>query len=314
MNISDSRSLPEITLVQYPTEYPIDKDNSFAGFFHPRRRARRENFFGFRANFIIIRAGGFLKRGFGNLLRVFFRIPLKDNTSLTNFQLPYSIISFNGYPVIMSYKNLLTNKEKFDSVTNIDVGSNLTELKIMNQISFYDSASIVSNLTSRSQFDTAYLSSSLCTTQHKIHNQVRKCTSRPNGYLQLSFALIALVLIAGPAEALTIRPSKNLAKLSPTERIYCEKIVSKIYIVEGTKSKHPYGILGYGKLTESQARKICLNTVVNSYTRFKAQSKEKNFFRFLGSTYCPPSAHPLNKNWVPNLTKLMSQTGVSYGG
>jgi len=131
----------------------------------------------------------------------------------------------------------------------------------------------------------------------------------------INFLLIALLLLCSPAYAITIHTTKNISKLSPREISFCDRVVSKIFFAEGgDKTRNPYGVLGFGQLTKEQARKICRNTVINSYTRWKAQSQEKDFLRFLSLSYCPLSdkrdTKSLNKNWYPNMHRLMG--GVTH--
>jgi len=82
-----------------------------------------------------------------------------------------------------------------------------------------------------------------------------------------------------------------------------EQIAQAIYYAEGgTKTKYPYGIKSiptYGN--KEYAYKICLNTIRNNKKRFAKQNKYTDFIEFLGSRYCPPQVHRLNKNWVRNV-------------
>lgn len=43
-------------------------------------------------------------------------------------------------------------------------------------------------------------------------------------------------------------------------------------------------------------------TVVKNRQRWKDAGQPKPFIEYLGDRYCPPDAHELNKNWVPNVT------------
>ncbi len=82
-----------------------------------------------------------------------------------------------------------------------------------------------------------------------------------------------------------------------------EKLATAIYYAEGgAKTRHPYGIKSiptYGN--KEYARKICINTIRNNIKRFKKQNKYTDFIEFLGSRYCPVSAHTLNRNWCKNV-------------
>jgi hypothetical protein len=77
-----------------------------------------------------------------------------------------------------------------------------------------------------------------------------------------------------------------------------EKIADAIYRAENSV-KYPYGIKSIDTHGDKDyARKICLNTIRNNRKRFAKQTEYTDFIVFLGSRYCPPAAHSLNKNWV----------------
>ena len=78
------------------------------------------------------------------------------------------------------------------------------------------------------------------------------------------------------------------------------EIAGAIYKAENSKS-HPYGIMAHYKHTS--ARQACLNTIAHARRDFKSG----DFIEFLGSRYCPVSAHPLNKNWVKNVKYFLIQ-------
>ena len=64
---------------------------------------------------------------------------------------------------------------------------------------------------------------------------------------------------------------------------------------------HPYGIMrDYCKPgdPDGQCRKGCIQTVNK---RLGLWNKVDDFITYLGSSYCPPDAHPLNKHWVGNV-------------
>lgn len=80
-----------------------------------------------------------------------------------------------------------------------------------------------------------------------------------------------------------------------------EKIADAIYRAENSV-KYPYGIKSIDTHGDKNyARKICLNTIRNNRKRFAKQTEHTDFIVFLGSRYCPPTAHSLNKNWVKNV-------------
>ncbi len=72
--------------------------------------------------------------------------------------------------------------------------------------------------------------------------------------------------------------------------------------------KYPYGIKSIDTHGDKDyARKICLNTIGNNRKRFANQTKYKDYIEFLGSRYCPPKAHKLNRNWVKNVKFYLKQ-------
>ena len=90
-----------------------------------------------------------------------------------------------------------------------------------------------------------------------------------------------------------------------------EEILKAIYLAEGgKKAQYPYGIRSINCATESECRRICLNTIRNNRVRF-AKYGHKNhpdFISFLGSRYCPTNGtalsaneRKLNKHWIKNV-------------
>lgn len=83
-----------------------------------------------------------------------------------------------------------------------------------------------------------------------------------------------------------------------------ENLANAIYIAEGSV-KYPYGIKSIDTGGDAvYARKICINTIRNNIKRYNKSSREVDYITFLGSRYCPVSAHELNKNWVSNVKKI----------
>lgn len=71
---------------------------------------------------------------------------------------------------------------------------------------------------------------------------------------------------------------------------------------------HPYGVMrSYCRAgdPDGQCRKGCLQTIRK---RLKMWDGQGDFITYLGSTYCPPSAHYLNKHWVKNVTYFYQNT------
>ena len=87
------------------------------------------------------------------------------------------------------------------------------------------------------------------------------------------------------------------------ETINPEKLCQAIYHAEGgAKTKHPYGIMQKYKTTTP--KQACLNTVNNNYKRWKSAGNPKPYLEFLRDRYAPLEAHPLNANWLSNVSKI----------
>ena len=91
------------------------------------------------------------------------------------------------------------------------------------------------------------------------------------------------------------------------EGVTDNQIANAIFKAENSV-EYPYGIKSINTHGDKEyARKICLNTIRNNRVRFMKQSQYKDFIEFLGSKYCPPSAHSLNKNWVKNIKYFLKR-------
>lgn len=93
-----------------------------------------------------------------------------------------------------------------------------------------------------------------------------------------------------------------------------EKLADAIYQAENSKN-HPYGIIykGCNSKTPSYCRKICLNTLSNTHTKWlKSQENGLNseFIEFLANSYAPLGASNdpkgLNKNWITNVNWFLN--------
>ena len=83
-----------------------------------------------------------------------------------------------------------------------------------------------------------------------------------------------------------------------------EKMADAIYLAEGgTKTNFPYGIKSVKCEGEQECRRVCKNTIRNNIKRYNDYGHKKydTYLEFLGSRYCPPTAHSLNKHWVKNV-------------
>jgi hypothetical protein len=89
------------------------------------------------------------------------------------------------------------------------------------------------------------------------------------------------------------------------------KIADAIKMVENSQ-KYPYGIKSVHIKGETQterelyARRICLNTINNNYSRWGKNNSNKNFLDYLGDVYCPSSCDKIgNINWKNNIKKIV---------
>lgn len=102
---------------------------------------------------------------------------------------------------------------------------------------------------------------------------------------------ILLSVIAASGQALNQKEANRLA--------------DAIYRTEGgAKAKVPYGILSMKVRSKQHARKICLNTIQNTYRRWVESGKKGDFVDYLADRYCPPSDSEGNRNWKRNIRLL----------
>lgn len=89
--------------------------------------------------------------------------------------------------------------------------------------------------------------------------------------------------------------SLNISNSAPS-------ICDAIYRIEGgIKTAYPYGIRS---IKTKNPRKVCLNTVLNQYSRW---DKKGCYFDSLADRYCPPSADKQgNINWKKNIKKVLN--------
>ena len=85
-----------------------------------------------------------------------------------------------------------------------------------------------------------------------------------------------------------------------------ERLVEAIYRAEGgDQATYLNGIRSVSYKDSSEARRICVNTVVNNKKRFYLQGEHEDYLDFLGSRYCPVGAKNdpkgLNSNWLKNV-------------
>lgn len=92
------------------------------------------------------------------------------------------------------------------------------------------------------------------------------------------------------------------------------KLADAIYIAEGgAKAKKPYGVLSVPCNSEAECRRITMNTIRNNKRRFKeyGHKTHRSFLEFFASRWAPIGAendpHNLNKNWLPNVRKILNK-------
>jgi len=83
-----------------------------------------------------------------------------------------------------------------------------------------------------------------------------------------------------------------------------EQIADAIYLAEGgAKAKVPFGILSVKCEGYDDCRQVCLNTIRNNRKRYADYGYKQydTYLEFLWHRYAPPTAHPLNQNWLKNV-------------
>jgi len=63
-----------------------------------------------------------------------------------------------------------------------------------------------------------------------------------------------------------------------------------------------FGIMNPEANTLDKQAGWCAASIVKSRARWVKAGKPEDFIIFMGRRYCPPDAHPLNVNWVGNVT------------
>lgn len=86
------------------------------------------------------------------------------------------------------------------------------------------------------------------------------------------------------------------------------RIADAIFQAEGgNRASVPYGILSVHVNSAAEARRVCLNTIINNHRRWEAAGKPGEFLEYLGNVYCPKSADPVgNRNWKRNVKALLN--------
>jgi hypothetical protein len=128
-----------------------------------------------------------------------------------------------------------------------------------------------------------------------------KLGGRPKGSKMGSrkaVAIIASIILFSQTAFASIQPA------------YAEHLADAIKLAENSKT-YPYGIIAKRKLSETEARRWCLNTIRHSYQRWETAGKPGDFIEWLSKTYCPIGASNdpkgLNRNWERNVRKLLKK-------
>ena len=95
-----------------------------------------------------------------------------------------------------------------------------------------------------------------------------------------------------------------------------KEIVEAIYVIEGKeKASKPYGIMlpKCSWKNKAYCEKACYQTVANNRVRYSKARANQDYISFLAKKYAPVEAHPLNKNWEPNLRKILEKNRKNKG-
>lgn len=109
--------------------------------------------------------------------------------------------------------------------------------------------------------------------------------------------LITLIAASTAAQA--------IEQMTPAK---ASQIADAIYRVEGgAKARVPYGILSVKVKDEAEARRVCINTVVNNHRRWVKAGRHGSYYDWLADRYCPSSVDPIgNRNWKNNIKRIVT--------
>ena len=113
----------------------------------------------------------------------------------------------------------------------------------------------------------------------------------------LRVALI-LLLLAGPVWA------------EESHLVDPERVADAIWAAEGgERAKVPYGILSVKVSGESEARRVCLNSIRNSRDRWEKAGRPGDWLDFMAARWVPIEADPIgHKNWLKNVRAILCQS------
>lgn len=81
-----------------------------------------------------------------------------------------------------------------------------------------------------------------------------------------------------------------------------EAILYAIRLAENGPSGREFGIMNPKAHDLDTQAGWCAASIVKGRQRWIDAGKPEDFITHFGRRYCPPDAHPLNKNWVENVT------------
>lgn len=79
-------------------------------------------------------------------------------------------------------------------------------------------------------------------------------------------------------------------------------LLKAIWKAENGRPGREFGIMNPKANTLDLQAGWCAASIIKSRARWEKAGKPGDFITFMGNRYCPPNAHPLNKNWVTNVT------------
>lgn len=109
-------------------------------------------------------------------------------------------------------------------------------------------------------------------------------------------AVLLLALIVGTSASASVSQQ------------YVARLADAIRMAESSV-RYPYGIITKRRLSESEARRWCCNTIVRQHQLWERGGRRGDYLVWLGNVYCPVGAsndpHGLNANWYRNVKRLM---------
>jgi len=99
--------------------------------------------------------------------------------------------------------------------------------------------------------------------------------------------------------------SNWLHGVKPCYRIKLYRIVMAIRVAENGPAGKEWGIMDPRANTYELQMAWASATVIKNYCRWLKAGAPDNFIIYLGKRYCPPDAHPLNRNWVRNVSAAL---------